>query len=80
MATLLGQARIADLQLEGAIQVALEHHAQVPFERIRVSVTDGVATITGTVDWRYQQIAALSAARAVGGIRDVHDRLAVTFF
>ena len=80
MATLLSQSRIADLQLEGAIQVALEHHAQVPFERIRVSVADGVATISGTVDWRYQQVAALAATRAVGGVRDVHDRLTVTFF
>lgn len=80
MATLLSPARIADLQLEGAIQVALEHHAQVPFERIKVSVTDGVATISGKVDWRYQQVATLAAAKTVAGIHDVHDRLTVTFF
>ena len=79
MTTLLSPVRIADLQLEGAIQVALEHHAQVPFERIKVSVADGVATISGTVDWRFQQVATLAATKAVGGVRGVDNQLRVAF-
>jgi len=79
MTTLLAPARIGDLQLEGAVQRALEHHAQVPFERIGVSVSHGVATLSGTVDWRYQQIAALSATKTVAGVRDIDNQLRVKF-
>jgi len=79
MTALLGPARIADAQIEGAITAALEHHAQVPFERITVSVSDGVATLSGTVDWRYQQSATLAATKNVGGVREVNDRLVVSF-
>jgi osmotically-inducible protein OsmY len=79
MTALLGQARIRDLQIEGAVQLALEQHAQVPFERIKVSVSDAVATLSGLVDWRYQRVAALAATRTVAGVRDVNDQLRVTF-
>jgi osmotically-inducible protein OsmY len=79
MTALLTPARIGDLQLEGAVQLALEHHAQVPFERITVSVHDGVATLTGTVDWRHQQTAALAATGTVAGVRAIVNHLQVTF-
>ena len=79
MTALLTPARIGDQQLEGAVQLALEHHAQVPFERVTVSVLDGVATLTGTVDWRYQQTAVLAATGAVAGVRAIDNQLRVTF-
>jgi len=79
MTGLLSQARIGDLQIEGAVLQALEHHAQVPFERIAVSVSDGVATLSGTVDWRYQQTAAFAATKTVAGVRDVNNQLRVKF-
>ena len=79
MTALLNPARLADLQLEGAVRLALEHHAQVPEERIAVGVSDGVATLSGTVDWRYQQTAALAAAKTVAGVRDVESQLTVAF-
>ena len=41
--------------------------------------TDGVATLAGTVDWRYQQAAALAATGTVPGVRGVNNQLRVTF-
>ena len=79
MNALLSPARIEDLQIEGAVRLALEQHAQVPFERITVSVSDGVATLSGKVDWRYQLAAALAAARTVSGVSEVVNRLTVAF-
>lgn len=79
MTALLSPARIEDLQIEGAVRLALERHAQVPFERITVSVSEGVATLAGRVDWRYQLSAALAAARTVPGVRDVVNQLTVAF-
>ena len=79
MTTLLSPPHIADLQTEGAVRLALEQHAQVPFERITVTVHDGVATLAGTVDWRYQQAAALAATGTVPGVRGVNNQLRVTF-
>jgi osmotically-inducible protein OsmY len=79
MTALLTEARLTDLQIQGAVQAALAHHAQVPYERIAAFVEDGVVTLTGTVDWRYQQSAALAATRHVGGVHDVKNELRVTF-
>ncbi len=79
MTGLLTRARIGDLQIEVAIRLALERHAQVPFERIAVSVDEGVATLSGTVDWRYQLTAAVAATKAVAGVREVNNQLQVTF-
>jgi osmotically-inducible protein OsmY len=79
MTALLGPARMQDLQLEGVIQLALENHAQVPFRRVHVLVCDRVATLTGNVDWRYQQNAAVAATKAVAGVREIVNRLTVTF-
>ena len=77
MQALLTPARIEDLQIEGAVQFALEHHAQVPAERITVTVIDAVATLGGTVDWPYQRSAAVAATRTVPGVRHVIDRIEV---
>jgi osmotically-inducible protein OsmY len=77
MQALLTAARIEDLQVEEAIRLALAHHVQVPGDRITVAVTDGVATLGGTVDWPYQRSAAVSATRTVPGVRHVVDRIEV---
>ena len=79
MTALLSPARIEDLQLEGAIRLALERHAQVPFETISVDVCNGVATLSGRVAWRYQVAAAVAATKTVAGVREVANHLAVTF-
>jgi osmotically-inducible protein OsmY len=79
MTALLAAAHTRDLQIETAVHAALAHHAQVPFERIAAFVEDGIVTLTGTVDWRYEQLAALAAARHVGGVHDVKNEVQVRF-
>jgi len=79
MTALLSPANIEDLQKEGAVRLALERHAQVPFERITVSVSDGITTLSGKVDWRYQLSATLAAAKTAPGVRDVVNQLTVAF-
>ena len=44
-----------------------------------MSVDEGVATLSGTVDWRYQLTAAVAATKAVAGVREVNNQLQVTF-
>jgi osmotically-inducible protein OsmY len=77
MVGLLTPARIEDLQIEQLVRLALDRHAQVPFESIAVSVRDGVATLTGHVDWPYQAASAVAATRTVPGVRHVIGLLTV---
>lgn len=46
------------------------NHA-VPIDRLHVSVTDGIVTLRGDVDWQYQREAALYDLRHLSCVRDV---------
>lgn len=79
MPALLSPARLEDLQVEEAVRKALDTHAQVPGGRIAVSVDNCVVTLTGKVDWRFQQAAAVAATKAVRGVRDVVNTIGVVY-
>ncbi len=66
-----------DLDLEQAVFVAWRENLQVPTDRLSVAVRDGVATLMGRVNWRYQSVTAATAAAAVAGVRAVDNRIVV---
>ena len=67
----------ADVTLEGGVVAALKANPQVPFERIVVSVQDGVLTLSGHVNWKYQSAAAVAAASGVQGVGVIDNEIVV---
>jgi HSP20 family protein len=49
----------------------LKWSVQLPADRIQVKVEKGWVTLSGTVPWQYQRLAAESAVRKLSGIRGV---------
>jgi osmotically-inducible protein OsmY len=64
-----------DEKVERAIERALERRAERQARRIRVTVRDGVATLSGNVTSWAERRALLGAAKATRGVRDVKDEL-----
>jgi osmotically-inducible protein OsmY len=56
---------------------ALQWDVMVPDENIRVKMDHGYITLDGTVDFRYQETAAVDAIRNLAGVKGVNDRIKV---
>lgn len=50
---------------------ALEWDVMVPTERVKVKVEHGYVTLEGTVDYKYQEIAAIDAIRNLAGVKGI---------
>jgi osmotically-inducible protein OsmY len=66
-----GSAERPDPDLAAAVTRALEWDAQVPVEKIDVTVSKGWVTLQGEVEWEYQRRAAERAVRNISGVRGV---------
>jgi osmotically-inducible protein OsmY len=68
-------------RLDGDVARDAYHHMkadlQVPDDRVRVRVSGGVATLSGTVQHDEQKRATESCVRAVNGVRDVINQILV---
>lgn len=64
--------------MSGAIERAFERNAQTRAEAIKISVLDGRVTLTGDVASWAEHDAAMAAAAAAPGVREVDDRMTVT--
>lgn len=60
-----------DADIAAAVTRALEWDAQVPIEKLDVTVSKGWVTLRGSVEWEYQRRAAERAARGIAGVRGV---------
>lgn len=56
---------------------SLEWDTTVPTDKVKVTVTKGVLTLTGEVDWQYQRIAAEQAVHGLYGVRSVVNLIAI---
>ena len=65
---LLDSLKKSDEDLARAVVNVLEWNALVPLERIKVHVRDGLVTLSGEVDWGYQQFAAEDSVRYLMGV------------
>jgi osmotically-inducible protein OsmY len=56
---------------------ALQHHFNVPDDKVRPIVKNGWIALEGTVDWQYQRRAAESAVKNLIGVKGVTNNVAV---
>lgn len=68
---------VADEQLERAVVAALNRNPRVPPNHVMVLAHHGVITLQGTVDWKYQSLAAAAAAAEVPGVGIVDNQVVV---
>jgi len=61
----------SDSEIAQAVLSALKWSTLVPDERITVTVSNGVVTLKGKVDWDYQRKAAAKSVRDLAGVRGV---------
>ena len=66
-----------DADIADHIRSVFELDYQVPDERLSVSVMDGIATLTGNVDWPYQRDATEDDAAMILGVRGLVDEITV---
>ena len=67
----------SDEDVATACLVALKAHASVPDDTIKLVVEHGWVTMTGDVEWQFQQTAAENAIRYLTGVRGVTDNIRV---
>ena len=65
-----------DAEIAAAVR-ALEWDADVPADKIRVTVSKGWVTLTGQVEWHYQKEEAERAVRRLWGVRGVTNLITV---
>jgi osmotically-inducible protein OsmY len=61
----------SDTDIAHAAVTALKWDIQVPDEKVKVKVDDGYITLTGDVEWKFQQDAAERAVRYLTGAKGV---------
>jgi osmotically-inducible protein OsmY len=66
-----------DTDVTKAVRKALEWDVLVPDERVHTTVSDGVVTMEGNVEYRSQHDEAARAIRNLPGVRDVDNRIVV---
>jgi len=64
-----------DAEIAQDILHAMKINVTVPHDKIKVLVSDGVATLDGTVDWDYQRKNAEACARNAAGVKRVHNQI-----
>ncbi len=64
-----------DLEIAEAVRRALDLTVPVPPSAVSVEVHEGVVTLTGTLGWHFERMAAERSAENVPGVRAVVDRI-----
>jgi osmotically-inducible protein OsmY len=66
-----------DTKILSNVSHAIQSNVSVPDDRIKITVTDGWVTLEGTVNWRFQKLAAEEAVKFLGGVRGISNEIAV---
>ena len=66
-----------DTEIAQAVVSALRWNTMVPDEKITATVTNGLVTLKGHVNWEYQRAAAANAVRDLAGVRGVSNTITV---
>jgi osmotically-inducible protein OsmY len=70
-------AKRSDTEIAQAAVHALRWYSLVPNDRIKVEAEDGRVTLTGEVDWAYQQASAEQCVRPLVGVVGVHNLITI---
>jgi osmotically-inducible protein OsmY len=65
----------SDTELAQTIVDALTWNALVPLHSVKVVVSSGWVTLSGTLEWEYQRTSAERAVRSVGGVKGVSNMI-----
>jgi len=63
--------RRSDTDIARSAVSALQWHVDVPDTKLTVKVADGWITLSGDVDWQYEQASAEDAVRSLTGVKGV---------
>lgn len=74
---LMGEYRKNDSDIAKAALEAIEWNYAVP-KNIKFSVTDGVITLSGEVEWDYQRLAAKNVVKQLMGVSGVNNNITIT--
>jgi osmotically-inducible protein OsmY len=72
-----GSAERPDPDIAAAATRALKWDAQIPDDRVKVTVSNGWLTLEGEVEWEYQKRAADRAVRGLSGVRGLSNLISV---
>ena len=72
-----GSLKLPDDELAQIASNALRWNVQVPRDRITMQVQDGLVTLRGEVEWRYQKVAAEEAVRYLAGVVNVNNLITI---
>jgi osmotically-inducible protein OsmY len=64
-----------DTEIAQAVVDALTRNPLVPLHQVRVVVAAGWVTLSGTVQWEYQRVAAERAAAGLAGVKGVSNTI-----
>lgn len=64
-----GSDRLTDAEVAEAVVNAIKWHVYLPEGKLRVKVEEGVVTLYGEVDWKYQVGKAVDAVRSIRGVK-----------
>ena len=72
-----GADRCSDSEIARAAASALDRNSAIPPHTVRVTVRDSWVSLTGTVLWQYQKLAAEQAIQRLHGVKGVVNSLTV---
>ena len=72
-----GHKRTSDDEIAERALSIIGWNIQVPKDSVHVKVENGWVTLTGTVEWQYQRVAAESAVRGLSGVVTVENLIDV---
>jgi osmotically-inducible protein OsmY len=72
-----GAAGRTDTEIAQAVRSALEWNVLVPDKRIQTTVSNGVVTLSGNVDYWTERQAAERVARELGGVKAVVNKMEI---
>jgi osmotically-inducible protein OsmY len=72
-----GASQRTDGDIAEAAVNALKSHLSVPADKIKVTVSKGLVTLEGEVEWNYQRVAAENAVREIPGVVGVTNLITV---
>jgi osmotically-inducible protein OsmY len=68
---------LSDPEIARNAVTALETRANVPDDKVKVTVKNGWITLEGSVDWQYQKMSAESAVKNLTGVKGVTNQIFV---
>jgi osmotically-inducible protein OsmY len=73
-------SKISDTEIATTILTALKGNREVPDGRIAFEIENGVVTLTGEVDWKFQSKAAEETIKYLPGVELVFNRITISSY